>query len=815
MTSPSQFSKQSRNILDISEKSIKTDMLHFKEELLKDMKISQKKYYEKLYEMDDSLKKKLENYDNKISAFETKILELSKLIQTDKTYREKVDQLYNFKEKTSDTLLTQSIQLKNIEEYSKSNISNLENLLTSSVLYPGIIGTKAKFKNFHAFIDYVIDQISDLITFKEKTNHTLIPYKKKLESMQEDLKKQMNSIIETNKTYTKEKITEAEEKMQSLIQLYDDRLQDTRVENAHYSIGLEKKAEELSKLIVNVENTKNELYNKFDKEVKVIKDNYESTKVFFYKYKKQYILLKDRFTQLAEFIKDIRFRTNLGEEIKRKEFLLMANKIDFTKKQSLDESEKKKQIENKYNDEKFNYYNFVNDISSTSIIKRYISGELKAEDLFKVDHKNYATEGNENHNNNSNQKLFPNFTKRFQRRKTFSEEVNIKNNLPTKTYKKETPTEIKTKNNKYIRRNTVMLNVNKVFDNIAKNEESNNIDISKSLNKISIESKVIKEEDEVLSEHSNKEKKEFEKNKSLTIENINKEKEKELETEIEKNLIFKRSKKKDNIINSNENNISISSKNQDKDSPNVNKKIDILDGLSTLPNEQNTNFQKQTSLNNSITPTVSKSNINFEKTSNIRTNILPVPIFRNNNNTINNTDNSNSNPSSLRNNLSSNPLKKKENDIIYIQNKTDYKKSNKKTEINKNDNLPSINIESKKQFFKRDRGTGKDSVNKFNTVNNNNLIQIVSLKNSLSETKQKRNQIKSASNSRDNFNKNKMGINEYKKKDGKNIINVFNKLIMYLPENNSGINTQRNNIKPVSGKNSNSNFIGEMNKLKK
>ena len=35
--------------------------------------------------------------------------------------------------------------------------------------------------------------------------------------------------------------------MKSLIQLYDDRLQDTRVENAHYAVGLEKKIRRIIK----------------------------------------------------------------------------------------------------------------------------------------------------------------------------------------------------------------------------------------------------------------------------------------------------------------------------------------------------------------------------------------------------------------------------------------------------------------------------------------------------------------------------------------------------------------------------------------
>ena len=37
-----------------------------------------------------------------------------------------------------------------------------ENYFKENILYPGIIGYKCKFKDFHAFIDYVLESINQM-----------------------------------------------------------------------------------------------------------------------------------------------------------------------------------------------------------------------------------------------------------------------------------------------------------------------------------------------------------------------------------------------------------------------------------------------------------------------------------------------------------------------------------------------------------------------------------------------------------------------------------------------------------------------------
>ena len=237
--------KNDNEVFGITQKSIRQDILLFKEEVLKDVKVAQREFANKFTKMEDILKEQINIYESKINTFEHRIKNLSTLITSDRSLIQKIEELNQFKDETKDKLVTESIRLTNLETDYKGSLKNIENILSTSVIYPGIIGSSARFKTFHDYIDYVLKHISDLNQFKEKSIFDLTPYKKKLDENIDFIKFQINNIVSSANEFTVRTVNESEKRVKSLIQLYDDRLQDTRVENAHYSIGLEKKSEEL------------------------------------------------------------------------------------------------------------------------------------------------------------------------------------------------------------------------------------------------------------------------------------------------------------------------------------------------------------------------------------------------------------------------------------------------------------------------------------------------------------------------------------------------------------------------------------------
>jgi hypothetical protein len=129
--------------------------------------------------------------------------------------------------------------------------------LTSSVIYPGIFGNNAKFQTFHDYIDYTLKEIAQLVTFKEKSGLDLTPFKRKIDTALDNLRLQMNNFC--SKDFINTTISQIEEKMQNLFKVYDDRLQDSKVENSHYTIGLKKKTDELIKQIDKIKKIQNQI----------------------------------------------------------------------------------------------------------------------------------------------------------------------------------------------------------------------------------------------------------------------------------------------------------------------------------------------------------------------------------------------------------------------------------------------------------------------------------------------------------------------------------------------------------------------------
>ena len=348
----------------------KNDLLLFKEETLKDFKQAQKKIVEKYSNLDLEMKEKLEGFERRITIYENKIMELSNLINTDKIIREKVDNLMEFKEKVNENMLTEKIRLDNFRNDLKSNVERIDKILTDSVIYPGIIGSICKFKTFHELLDYLLSQTSQNLTFREKGVLDFKGYKAKLENTIATFNTQINNILNTTSEFTKTCVQEAEERMKSIYHIYDDRLQDARIENANYAIGLEKATEVLKKELENLYVVKNELYEKVDKGMQEVKNDNTRVVKLFTGYKKNFHILQHKFTQLSDFIKDVRFRINLKEDVQRREYSRMASLINFDKK---------------------NQPGFYDGINSDKLIKKrigtqlkdYIEGRISSDQLFK------------------------------------------------------------------------------------------------------------------------------------------------------------------------------------------------------------------------------------------------------------------------------------------------------------------------------------------------------------------------------------------------------------------------------------------------
>ena len=256
------MSENKKEIPGISPSNIKKDLMQFKDDILKDLRSVQSSLDNKYLKADEFIKQKITTFELKLNSFSEKIGQLSNLIITDTSIREKVDSLNEFKIEMKDTIFKRRAKFNELETQINNDINRINNILSTTVLYPSLISKSGKFKSFHEYMDYTVQEIAQLILFKEKSGLDLTPFKRKLDTTIDALKLQLNAY--SSKEYVDNLNKKTEENMRNLFKIFDDRLQDTRVENSHYAFGMKKKSEEMENLVECLKKMQNNLNKKLE-----------------------------------------------------------------------------------------------------------------------------------------------------------------------------------------------------------------------------------------------------------------------------------------------------------------------------------------------------------------------------------------------------------------------------------------------------------------------------------------------------------------------------------------------------------------------
>ena len=561
-----------------SPSSIKMDLLMFKDDILKDFRTIQISLDEKYAKADEYLSERINKFDLKIKSFEKKIFELSNLIVTDNSIREKVEKLCQSEDEIRDTIFKRRAIFNEFEKKTKDDISRINNILTDSVLYPGVIGNSCKFSSFHDFMDYVIQDLAQLNLFKDKSGLDLGPFKRKIDTALENLKLQINHFC--SKDFVSTTISQSEERIQSLLKVYDDRLQDTRVENSHYSLGLIKKTEEIDKQM--------EKLRKFQSQLIDSKHNEE----IFNTYNNEIFSIKNRINKINEILKEL-----LSFHPSSK--ITFGNGNEIVKKQS----------------------------KIVSGVKQYIKGNLNANELSTMKKFTYEKSGSKGYDNNDSP--YPN-TSAFPSPDSMKFNNNNHNNNNNIDYKKRNSLNVNNTNllflNSYANKkdNNVVHDKRKSFVSQKSLNMSNKLD---SINKKFSEetNEINKAEKKEKSENNNEfKKKPFLKRKTCTLINTSnlqsntfsneKIKDIRLSFQVNENHIIDENRKES--IEESDNNSTLSKKNSNQ----VNEFNNSSEKAETNPNKNNTiseSSKNQSKSNNQSIIKEEDENISENSTKNL------------------------------------------------------------------------------------------------------------------------------------------------------------------------------------------------------
>jgi len=806
-----------------SPQSIKKDILLFKNDILKDMRTIQKSLDSKYIKVDENLNTKINKFSEKISLLEQKIFELSNKINTDNKIRKEVELLNQFKEETSNTIFKRRVKYNDFEKRMNDEINRFNDILTDSVIYPSIIGNNTRFKTFHEFMDYVLEEIGQFKIYKDKSGLDMGPFKKKIDQSLDAIRIQMNNIGSVSKEFTTSSITQSEEKIKSILAIYDDKLQDFRVENARYLKNFEKKLEEFNNDI-----------NKFKK---ILDNNY--FKDTLKHHNSEIILINSKINKMNNLIKELldNFnpinRTATKNEKRPKIYsgvkqyingMLNANELSAMKNfKKFEDSSFGKDIKRSTTEFKKRNNYLKNDTSKINNIKEYTFLSKNAQNYLNslnseiTDESNKKSEGNipvvrdiyhamnyndkKNNNNLSRRMSFNiNTLNTFKNLKLNDENENKKIIANRNKEIIEKASNDKTRNSlKFINSSSSSNDSKKesIF-NISKDSKDNDILSDKSTTKDPF---IIKEEDENnMSENSffknkeenknkdiNKEKNENEENKNKELDRNKdiKNKIKEISIDIVKDNKNNKITTKDNKDNIKNKDIIKDNKNKDlfKDNNDIKNNKIIIDNKENKENKNNKDVIKDNKDNinkKNITDNKDKKSIIDNKNNKDKKNIIDNKD-NNNNNNINTFKKDNINAKKIE-------INNYEEKKIYNNNqKINYSQYNIKTYNNNNNNSPP-KIERKMNSLSDNHSYkfGLNTLRKTNYENKNvpilELIKFGQIDNNVRSQSSKKRNNKTSSLFYKNINED---YYKYNKKDTGNI-NIFNSY------NNVHMNTNTN-----------------------
>ena len=336
--------------------SLSEQFIFFKEDILKDIKNSESKLSLK-YDIQFNLNSnKINKINSKIEQLQQRIEYLTTAITESNALKERIDKISNYYSKLEESLILHDVRMKNINIKLTETIDKFDKILSESVIYPGVIGPKAKFKTFHELIDFVIFNLSQLLMFKEKISIDFKEYKYKTDSMMSNFQVKLNYLIKNANNFTTTSVRQSEKKMEQLLRgQLDEFIKD--FDDFKYKFNAFSGVQE-DKLINIIENSKkivtpiifNENAKKIEDLEKVIENLKENNKKII--------------TEIEKLANNIE-RRNLNNS--------MNNNLNDI----IDKTNQKGQKE----DKTVNYYN-INNKKATSIVKQYINGTIRENEMF-------------------------------------------------------------------------------------------------------------------------------------------------------------------------------------------------------------------------------------------------------------------------------------------------------------------------------------------------------------------------------------------------------------------------------------------------
>ena len=287
---------------------ITKELIYFKEEILRDLKSLESKINLKIKQQTEETDRKISNIESKTDNLTQRIFTLSNKFTDTDNMKLNIDALLTYRTKLDQTLFSQQFKSNTLAKELKETINRYDKIINDNIIYPGIIGTSgSRFANMRFFIDFVLSNLKD-----KSFQMDLKSYKVKIDGIIENLKSKIDEISSNNNFYIKQSTEKLDKKFSNILNIYDEKLTNIRIENSKSYQNLENYSKNLIEGLDQIHDIKNELTDLFNGNISDIKNALNINEIKYNEFQKTFLGLQSQFNDLKEWLKDFRV---LGKEM--------------------------------------------------------------------------------------------------------------------------------------------------------------------------------------------------------------------------------------------------------------------------------------------------------------------------------------------------------------------------------------------------------------------------------------------------------------------------------------------------------------------
>ena len=315
----------------------RNDFLFFQNEMLGDMKKMETKISQKISQITSIIDTQLQKNENNIKDLTNKFFLLSKTIEEQNNSRKNDESQLKDKKRLEELFTKLDVRLNILEKDFNNACFKYDRMFSNNLAVPGLIGPSCPYDSLKPFLEYTNLKISELLKARDKQNIDTKRYKEKMELIIGQNKAQFEITENKINEFCSHGFKQCDIICKDRMDLIGKNIENLRLENGQYAQELKQKTEEIQIDWDKLNEIENTLNNKYKEECNKLNNLIDKLTTKYDKYKDEFYLLRNKFSELNEFIKDIKLRRNLGEinmgEIpsERRQNKQMSHRINFNK----------------------------------------------------------------------------------------------------------------------------------------------------------------------------------------------------------------------------------------------------------------------------------------------------------------------------------------------------------------------------------------------------------------------------------------------------------------------------------------------------